>query len=122
MKSTTPSNSYFHITPNPAPSSPKKQQLILLKSQAKTLARKTRRRHRALDRAYGLLILGLVLWAIFINHEAGLSDVLTYFGAGLFVLGALIFVVNIGAPAPRQLRETEDKLTQLKLEMIGLKE
>lgn len=100
----------------------KKQQLILLKSQAKLLARKTSRHRRALDRAYALLILGLVLWAIFINHEAGLSDVLTYFGAGLFLLGALIFVANIGSPAARQLRETEDKMTQLKLELLGLKE
>lgn len=100
---------------------PQKQQLILLKSQAKALARKCRRRRRALDRAYALLILGLVLWAIFINVEAGLSDVLTYFGAGLFMLGVLIFVINIGSGVARQLRETEDKITQLKLEIAGLK-
>lgn len=100
----------------------KKQQLILLKSQAKALARKCRHRRRALDRAYALLILGLVLWAIFINHEAGLSDVLTYFGAGLFMLGVLIFVINIGTGAARQLRETEEKMTQLKLEILGLEQ
>ena len=100
----------------------KKQQIILLKSQVKTLVRKTRRRRRALDRAYALLILGLVLWAIFINHDAGLSDVLTYFGAGLFMLGALIFLVNIGSPMARQLRETEEKITQLKLEILGLEQ
>lgn len=97
----------------------KKQELVLLKKQAKELTLTVRRRQYEYDHHYGISIAGAAL-ALFFIETNGLTVFIGFLGIGVFVVSAVVFVANVGSKPARQLKETREKIAQLKCEIIEL--
>lgn len=98
----------------------KKQELTLLKQQEKELTLKVRRRQYEYNHHYGIAIAGAVLALMFMETK-GLTVFIGFIGIGVFLVSATVLVANLGSKAPRQLKETREKITRLKCEIIEIK-
>jgi len=97
----------------------KKQALVLLKKQAKELTLTVRRRQYQYNHHYGLALAGAVLALLFIDTHP-MTIFIAFLGMGMFVVSAVLFIANVGSKTSRKLKETWDKIAQLKCEIIEL--
>ena len=97
----------------------KKQELVRLKQQAKELTLAVRRRNYEYNHHYGISLAGAVMTLLFIETKP-LTIFIGFLGIGVFVVSAVVFAANVGSKAARQLKETQNKITQLKCEIIEL--
>lgn len=97
----------------------KKQELVRLKQQAKELTLKVRRRQYEYNHHYGISLAGTVMTLLFIETKP-LAIFIGFLGIGVFVVSAGVVIANVGSKPARQLKETRDKIAQLKCEIVEL--
>ncbi len=98
-----------------------KQELALLENLAKALTRKVVRRRWEYSHMFGIALAleGITIFLV-MSSMAHLEGLLLIFGIALFVTGTIVILANSFSNAGRKLKETEDKITQLKCEIIEL--